>query len=84
MPFYVYKACEKGCEYCENTFEVWQNLRDKPLEKCPKCGASVRRVIQPVGIGVGWTKNLLSDKNLKEKGFTKLVNEGNGKFTKVV
>ena len=29
------------------------------------------------------TKSMLSDKNLKQKGFTKLVNEGGGKFRKI-
>jgi hypothetical protein len=27
---------------------------------------------------------MLSDKNLKEKGFTKLVNEGHGRFRRTV
>lgn len=31
MPIYEYK-----CEKCENSFEIFINLNEKP--KCPKCG----------------------------------------------
>ena len=44
MPTYVYKALGKGCEYCKDSFEVRQTLADKPIEKCPKCGAAVKKV----------------------------------------
>ncbi len=86
MPIYVYQAleAEKGCKKCGPSFELRQSIMDESLTHCPECQAPIQRVIQPVGIGKGWNKNLLSDKNLKEKGFTKLVNEGNGKFTKAV
>jgi len=40
MPTYDYE-----CLKCNNIFEVSQKMSDKPLEKCPKCGADVRRLI---------------------------------------
>lgn len=47
MPTYIYKALDKGtevCEYCKEGFEIDQNIADKSIEKCPKCGAIVKKV----------------------------------------
>lgn len=40
MPNYDYK-----CQKCSHKFEVLQPITAKPLEKCPKCGGSVKRLI---------------------------------------
>lgn len=45
MPIYEYKAVEKGCEYCQNKFEVKQGMTEEPLKNCPKCGTPVRKLI---------------------------------------
>ncbi len=45
MPNYDYE-----CKACGHDFEVFQNMSDPPLTKCPKCGGSVRRLI---GGGLG-------------------------------
>lgn len=46
MPTYEYV-----CEACEHQFDEFQNIKDKPLKKCPKCGKNkLRRLI---GAGVG-------------------------------
>lgn len=83
MPIYVYQATdEKNCDHCVATFEKVQSMKDDALTKCPKCNAKIKRLIQPFGFSVG-KKHLLDDKNLKKKGFTKLVNEGGGKFRKI-
>ena len=84
MPYYVYQVTEdcKGCEYCQNSFEIFQPISAEPLKKCPKCNNNIQRMIQPVGVKMG-KKHLLTDKNVKKHGFTKLVNEGNGKFRKI-
>jgi len=44
MPTYVYKAVNKGCEYCKDGFELNQRFEDKALAKCPKCGSQVKRI----------------------------------------
>jgi len=44
MPTYIYKALDKGCEYCRDSFEIKQNIADKPIEKCSKCGAPVKKL----------------------------------------
>jgi len=44
----------------------------------------VRRLISACGIcTLPSERALLSDRNLKAKGFTKLVNEGDGRFRRV-
>jgi len=43
MPNYIYKARNNGCEYCKDGFEIKQNINNKPIEKCPKCGAAVKK-----------------------------------------
>ena len=52
MPTYSYL-----CDTCGHDFETVQRFADDPLTECPQCGASIRRVIQPVGVvfkGSGW------------------------------
>ncbi len=86
MPTYEYQAEDPtaGCAHCRDRFEVRQSMRDEPLTKCPQCGGPVVRLVSRCGVSTQTSeKTLLSDKNLKAKGFTKLVNEGDGKFRKV-
>jgi len=45
MPTYEYE-----CEVCGNKFEVFQNIKDKPIKECPKCKGHVKRLI---GAGAG-------------------------------
>ena len=40
MPTYEYK-----CKKCEHDFEIFQNMSDDKLDKCPKCGGKISRVI---------------------------------------
>jgi putative FmdB family regulatory protein len=44
MPIYEYK-CENG-----HVFDVMQRMSDDPLTACVDCGATVRKVLHPVGI----------------------------------
>ena len=86
MPVYVYEAADpkKTCRHCRQRFEVKQSIRDDALYQCPECGNAITRVISRFDICTAPSaKSRLSDKNLKAKGFTKLVNEGGGKFRKV-
>ena len=86
MPTYEYQAVDlqTACDHCRARFEVRQSMHDGLLTSCPRCGAAVQRVISVCGIRTSLSERaLLSDKNLKAKGFTKLVNEGGGKFRKV-
>lgn len=44
MPIYEYK-CERG-----HVFDTMQKMSEDPLTSCIECGASVRKLMQPVGI----------------------------------
>lgn len=45
MPTYLYK-----CQDCGHRFEHFQGFHDDPLEICPDCQGTVRRVIGNVGV----------------------------------
>jgi putative FmdB family regulatory protein len=45
MPTYDYE-----CTKCGHNFEAFQNIKDKLLDKCPKCKGKVKRLI---GSGAG-------------------------------
>jgi putative FmdB family regulatory protein len=52
MPLYEYK-----CTQCGATLEALQKAKDKLLEKCPKCGGRLRKLISSAAIqfkGNGW------------------------------
>ncbi|HPW17281.1 MAG TPA: zinc ribbon domain-containing protein [Candidatus Aminicenantes bacterium] len=52
MPIYEYE-----CKTCGERTEVLQKARDKPLDKCPKCGGAVVKRVSSPAIqfkGNGW------------------------------
>ncbi len=86
MPTYEYQAVDPaaGCAQCRDKFEVRQAMRDAALTTCPACGGPIVRLISACGISTQPSeRSMLSDKNLKRHGLTKLVNEGGGRFRKV-
>ncbi|MCX5714098.1 MAG: zinc ribbon domain-containing protein [Candidatus Omnitrophica bacterium] len=44
MPNYDYE-----CTHCGHTFEAFQQMKDEPLKKCPKCHKKVKRLISSGG-----------------------------------
>ena len=78
MPIYQYKATDKGCDYCRNGFESMQSMKDKALTKCPQCGAKIKKC---PSLCSGYTP-MLSNGNLRDKGFTKLQKRGDGTYEK--
>lgn len=81
MPVYEYKAVKGGCGNCRGGFEALQSFKDEPLKSCPECGAPVKKLQSSFSVGKG---NILSNKNLKSHGFTKLRREGKGRYIKEV
>ena len=79
MPIYLYKTTEKGCKHCADGFEQIQSMSAKPLKKCPECGKPVKKIPAPCS---GYS-SLLSNSNLRDKGFTKLVKRDQGAYEKV-
>jgi putative FmdB family regulatory protein len=52
MPIYEYR-----CSQCHSTVEVLQKAKDKPPQKCPKCGGPLVKIISSSAIqfkGNGW------------------------------
>jgi putative FmdB family regulatory protein len=50
MPTYVYK-----CPKCGN-FDYYQNMNDSPLQNCPTCGSTVKKMIS-AGSGIIYKTN---------------------------
>ncbi len=84
MPIYVYQSVDVNneCEHCKNSFEVLQSFSDAVLTECPECHKAVQRKIPLTAVRMG-KDHLLTDKSLKQHGFSKLVNEGGGKFRQI-
>jgi putative FmdB family regulatory protein len=52
MPLYEYQ-----CDSCGHRFELIQKFSDAPVEKCPKCGSAVRKLVSSPAFqfkGSGW------------------------------
>ena len=52
MPVYEYR-----CDACNTQFELRQKFSDPPADRCPKCGASVCKIVSAVSFslkGAGW------------------------------
>lgn len=45
VPIYEYEPTDHDCLMCEGRVGVIQGVHDEPLQFCPDCGLSVRRVI---------------------------------------
>lgn len=85
MPIYVYEVVQADGSAGE-TFEWLQGIHDPPLSSHPETGVPVRRVITAANMAGTWSdmkaSSSLSNKNLAEKGFTKYVKAGDGKYEK--
>jgi len=79
MPIYEYQPDADGCEHCRDGFETMQLMSEPPLKTCPKCGGDVHRVIS---VTARPGKNILSNSNLKDHGFSKYVKRCDGQYTK--
>lgn len=81
MPIYEYEAVKQSesCEYCREGFETIQSFSEAKLEKCPKCGAKIQRIISAPSLGR--SQSSLDDR-AKAAGFTKLKRLGKGEYEK--
>jgi hypothetical protein len=91
MPTYRYRAVDveaSTCDFCSKPgFETIQKLSEAPVEICPECKESVRRVIGKIECMTNrrWnTKKMLKDDNLKRLGFKKLVKQSDGNYRDVL
>ena len=80
MPIYEYEStAQSGCDLCGKRFEVFQKMSEPALRKCPQCKGPVHRVFSTPSIH---GPDILSNKSLAEKGFTKYVKAGDGHYEK--
>jgi putative FmdB family regulatory protein len=52
MPMYEYE-----CDRCAHRFEIIRKFSDPPIEKCPKCGGTVHKLVSSPAFqfkGSGW------------------------------
>ena len=58
MPIYEYQSLKSdgSCQTCRYGFEVLQQINDKPLSKCPKCGKPVKKIIS-------WCRSAVMEKS---------------------
>jgi putative FmdB family regulatory protein len=88
MPTYVYgpkdgKSAGRSCDVCANQFEIAQRMSEDALEKCPKCGAEIERVITAPNLnGVGLMGRKPSDSRMSQAGFTQYKRQGKGYYEK--
>lgn len=90
MPTYRYKAVQEGgdCPVCgDDGFETIQPMSEPALTACPTCQGEVRRAIGSATCVTErrWDeKKLLSNDNLRAKGFKKLMKGSDGKYRNVL
>jgi putative FmdB family regulatory protein len=80
MPIYEYK-----CKKCHATVEVLQKTKDKPPEKCQKCGGPLVKLISSPAIqfkGNGWYITDYAKKNPPSSDAKPAVKPESGKEKK--
>lgn len=82
MPTYVYRAVRRGCRICRKGFDAFQRMSDPELTACPDCGARVARVPTAPGINTRIKHGTMMDSAIRDKGFTKLTRDADGRLRK--
>ena len=72
MPLYEYQ-----CEQCDHRFEVIQkSFSEAPVEKCPKCGGAVRKLVSSPAIQFKGSGFYITDYARKESASAESKSEG--------
>ena len=74
MPVYEYEHQEEPCTL-GRVFDYKQTLRDKQLDRCPRCSGPVQKIISRINISCP-----KSNSELRDLGFTKLVKRDDGVY----
>lgn len=83
MPLYAYEAKRpdtEGCEICRKGFTEQRALSAPPLERCPRCGAAVFRVVCAPALGHSKTD---LHYRAKRAGFHTLKRTSGGEYEKI-
>lgn len=85
MPTYVYETIEADGRDGP-VFEVVQSMKEPPLTTHPETGRPVRRMVCAPNLvlrhGSLQEKQVLSDENIKNKGFTKYEKSDTGHYVR--
>ena len=73
MPLYEYQ-----CESCDHRFELIRKFSDPPLEKCPKCGGAVRKLMSSPAIQFKGSGFYITDYARKDSSSSKSDGGGGG------
>ena len=76
MPLYEYE-----CEKCSHRFERIMKFSDPPLEACPTCGGTVRKLLSSPAIqfkGTGWYITDYAKKSSTDGGKNSGSSSGSG------
>ncbi len=77
MPFYEYQCLE-----CGHVFEEFQKITDPPIEKCPKCGGKVKKLISSSGLVFKGDGFYITDYARKGGGSTPATTSNNNSYSK--
>lgn len=80
MPIYEYEPKDRDCQMCEGRFEWLQAADEPPLEFCPFCGLSCKRVVSKANFTA---RTSPSAEAAAKKGFTTFRRSGKGHWEKV-
>ena len=81
MPIYEYMlASGKGCEYCSKGFDQLQKISADPLQRCPNCDSTIRRIISAPSLPKPGPS--LDPSNLEKHGFTQYRKSKKGEYHK--
>ncbi|MBU0478647.1 MAG: zinc ribbon domain-containing protein [bacterium] len=76
MPTYEYE-----CKDCGHSFELFQSMTEKRMEKCPQCGGILRRLIGK-GTGIIFKGSGFYATDYRSSDYNKKAKEETGKAEK--
>jgi predicted nucleic acid-binding Zn ribbon protein len=83
MPIYTYRTCRTDGRPDED-YDFIQRVADAPYTEHPDSAEPIRRVLSAPNLALRHTDrretNILSDKNVGDKGFTRYEKVGDGKY----
>ena len=83
MPIYTYRTRreQKGCDYCSDSFEISQSMSEERLQKCPRCGSEIERIITGCNFVQGHNfGDALTRERMKRGGLRKMVRTDDGSY----
>ena len=75
MPLYDYEHIDPPPPGCTPIFELAHSISES-CSKCPRCGRPVKKIVS----SFAHSKDVLSNSNIKEKGFRRLRRRDKGVY----